>query len=563
MVKKDSLIKGTIILAAAALVARFLGIFQRIPLDNLMSTQSGVYFNDANNIYLMLLIIATGGIPSAISKMISQRYALGRPEEAQRIYRAALWFGSVTGVIVSVLLFVFAPFIATNISIEPGLDASIRAIAPALLLFPIIAMMRGYFQGRQMMMAGGLSQIVEQILRVITAVGLVMLVVSWDMGDRKVAAVATFGSVLGSIGAFGVMLYYARKLKRQDRQEQAALSGQVSSMQTGESELVVEASSQVKSSYRSIYKELFAISIPIVIAAMTVQFVYNFDTMLFNRLTGSFYETKEAAKQFHNWLAFRAQGIAGIPPILAIALSTSIIPVLSSAFSVRNMKEVERQTSLVMRIVVFTGVPAALTLTVAAVSVTGFLFGDANAGGSGIVAALTAGTIFQITMMTSNSILFGLGQTNVPMRHTLIGLVVKVIASLALAPLLGVYGLIIASTLCFVTIASLNLRVIKKEVNLSVLGARWLGYGVTIVISAGAGWMTDILVRGWLEGLTPRVGFLISALAAGMVSFGLYLALLILLKVVTAEDVRQFPGPLRKLLSPLIRLTMRSKSDSR
>ena len=92
---------------------------------------------------------------------------------------------------------------------------------------------------------------------------------------------------------------------------------------------------------------------------MTVQFVYNFDTMLFNRLTGSFYETKDIAKQFHNWLAFRAQGIAGIPPILAIALSTSIIPVLSSAYSVRNIKEVERQTSLVMRIVVFTGVPAA------------------------------------------------------------------------------------------------------------------------------------------------------------------------------------------------------------
>ena len=118
MAKKDSLIKGTIILAAAALVARFLGIFQRIPLDNLMATQSGVYFNDANNIYLMLLIVATGGIPSAISKMISQRYALGRPDEAQRIYRAALWFGTVTGILVSILLFVFAPYIATHISLE-------------------------------------------------------------------------------------------------------------------------------------------------------------------------------------------------------------------------------------------------------------------------------------------------------------------------------------------------------------------------------------------------------------------------------------------------------------
>ena len=66
------------------------------------------------------------------------------------------------------------------------------------------------------MMAGGISQIIEQILRVVTAVGLVLLVASWGLGDRKIAAVATFGSVLGSIGAFGVMLYYAKKLKRQD-----------------------------------------------------------------------------------------------------------------------------------------------------------------------------------------------------------------------------------------------------------------------------------------------------------------------------------------------------------
>ncbi|MBW7458319.1 oligosaccharide flippase family protein, partial [Paenibacillus sepulcri] len=209
MVKKDSLIKGTIILAAAALVARFLGIFQRIPLDNMLTVDGGNYFNVANNIYLMLLIIATGGIPSAISKMVSERYALGRPADAQRIYRAALWFGAITGLVVASLLYIFAPFIATQISQHPGADISIRAIAPALLLFPVIAMMRGYFQGRQFMMAGGISQIVEQFMRVLTAIGLVVLLLAWGWSDRWVAGAATFGSVLGSVGAFLVMLFYA------------------------------------------------------------------------------------------------------------------------------------------------------------------------------------------------------------------------------------------------------------------------------------------------------------------------------------------------------------------
>src|SRR5262245_57699535 len=127
MVKKDSLIKGTIILAAAALVARFLGIFQRIPLDYMTDSHGGGYFTVANNIYRMLLIVATGGIPSAISKMVSERYALGRPDEARRIYKAALLFGAVTGVLITVLLLIFAPFYATHIAEKPGAALAVRA----------------------------------------------------------------------------------------------------------------------------------------------------------------------------------------------------------------------------------------------------------------------------------------------------------------------------------------------------------------------------------------------------------------------------------------------------
>ena len=112
------------------------------------------------------------------------------------------------------------------------------------------------------------------------------------------------------------------------------------------------------------------------------------------------------------------------------------------------------------------------------------------------------------------------------------------------------------------SIASLNLRVIRKEVKLNVLGTRWFGYGVTILISGAAGWLTDILVRGWLGDLPARAVFFLSAAAAGIVSLGLYAAFLVLLKVVTPDDVRQFPGPLRKLLNPLMRLTARSKSSS-
>lgn len=525
--KKDSLIKGTLILAAAALVARALGLFQRIPLDYMLDHAGLTYFNTANNVYLLLLVIATGGIPSAISRMIAQRYALGQRNEAKRIYRAALTFGAVTGIVLSVLLFVFAGSYA-RMGDNAGAEFAIAAIAPSLILFPVIAMMRGYFQGRQIMQAGGMSQIIEQIARVMTAIGLALIVLSWGWDSRWVAAAAASGSVFGSVSAFAVMLYYAAKLRRIDRQQQ------------DEAEIVTSTLS-----FKAIYKEMFSISIPIVVAAMTVQFLYNFDTSFFYRLTGEFYSSKALAEQAFSVLGNRAQSLAGIPPILAIALSTSIIPIISAAYSVRNMEEVERQTSLVLRIVVFTGVPVALVLTVAAQSATGLLFEDSL--GSGIVAALLAGTVFQITMMTTNSILFGLGRARVPMRHTFIGLAAKVIGSLLLAPLLGAYGLILASTICFATISWFNLRVIRREVKFRIFGARWWNYIFTIGVAAIMGYVTERVVLDSLHQSSSKLTYLLAATSSTAVTLISYALLLVQLRVIKEQDMANMPSRLRKV----------------
>ncbi|WP_341281534.1 polysaccharide biosynthesis protein [Paenibacillus sp. FSL H8-0537] len=550
--KKDSLIKGTLILAMAALVARMLGIFQRVPLEHMLSKEGLASFTVSNNLYLTLLIVATGGIPSAISKMVSERYALGRQQEAQRIYKAALLFGLVTGLILSTLLYVFAPQLAASQDLPDAVFA-IRAIAPTLLLFPLIAMMRGYFQGRQLMMAGGLSQIMEQIMRVIVGVGLAILVLAWGWGDQMGAAAASFGNFFGAIGAIAVMVWYAVKLRRTDKLELDKMPAGSEAAQT----VALQKAEASRIPYRAIYREIFSISIPIVVTAITVQLMYMVDNYLLMKLRAGVYSYNQAVEVLADF-GGKAQSIAGIPPILAIALSTSIIPVISSAFSVRNMSEVNRQTSLVMRIVLFTGIPAALTLAVLAYSVTGLLFTGPQ--GSGIVAALTAGTIFQATMMISNSVLFGLGRPRLAMYNTLIGIGLKLLGSFVLAPIFGMYGLIAASTLCFIFITWFNLQSIRSYVQFNVLGRRWVPYFAAVLISMAAGWGVDKGLRWLLEGfaLPDRLAYLISLIAAGVVIGGLYLGLLILLRVVTAEDVKTFPGPLRKLFAKLFRLTGRA-----
>ena len=537
--KKDSLIRGTIILAAAALIARFLGIFQRVPLDYMLKEAGGAYFTAANNIYLLLLVVATAGIPSTISKMIAERHARGRIAEARDIYRAALLFGIVTGVVVSGALFVFAPLLARD---NPGAAASIRAIAPALLLFPVIAMMRGYFQGRQYMTAGAVSQIVEQILRVVTSVALAFALYSWGFEDERIAAAASAGTIFGAVGAFAVMLGYAVKLRRADAAgRRTAGAG-------------ARGSGRRNMRYGDIYREIFRLSVPIVLTSMTVQFFYYFDTQFFYRLTESFYGSRELTDTALDILGMKAQTIAGIPPILAVALSQSIIPVISSAYATGSMREVSRQASLVLRIVIFTGVPIALALTAAAPSVTGLLY---TPGGSGVVAALTAGTVLQIVMMTTNSTLFGLGKPRQAMYHTLTGMAVKAALSALLGPALGVYGLILASTIGFLWIGGFNVLSIRKVVPIAVLGPRWLPYAGAVLLASAAGYGIDFAGLRLLDDLPFKLACFFTAAASCAVSGAAYLALMVLFGAVTREDAASFPGPLKKLFAPLLRVRAR------
>ncbi|WP_322906791.1 polysaccharide biosynthesis protein [Paenibacillus campi] len=535
MSKSESFIKGTIILAAAALVARVLGLVQRVPLEHMLGFSGDASFTLANNVYLMLLAVATAGIPSTLSKMVSERYALGRPHEAKRIYYAALLFGGAAGIVMTVLMYVGAPYYAA-LAKEPAAALALQAIAPSLLLFPAIAMMRGYFQGRNMMSAGGISQIIEQFARVLTAIVLAYVLLRIGYGDTEVAAGASFGSVLGSVGAFLVMVYYTFKLRKQDA------ANRILTERTGAEPVIP---------LRQIYGDIFKLSIPIVISSLTIPAVNFIDgTLIKPLLIGNVGDA--AATAALGILGTRAQSIAGIPPILAIALSTSLIPVISAAYARKEEDNLKRQVSLALRISVLTGIPIVLMLTTAAYSINGLLF--TNTEGAGIIGLLTLGTIFQITMMTTNSMLIGINKVNLSMVHVLCGIAVKLLLSVLLAPFLGIYGIIVATGLCFLLITMLNLRSLRQVVSFSILGNRWLGFMITSFVLTVAGLLCNQAGVALTEWMNHRVAFFIGCCMVGIATLVIYPVLLVLLRVVRAEELSSYPGPLRKLLSPLMRL---------
>jgi stage V sporulation protein B len=310
---------------------------------------------------------------------------------------------------------------------------------------------------------------------------------------------------------------------------------------------------------RDIYRAIFSISVPILLTAMTIQVLYLIDqTVLIPLSKGAF--GRETAQAWLDVLAMRAQSLAGIPPILAIALSQSLMPVIAAAHASGDGERVRRQASLALRIALFTGLPVVVALTTTAHAVNGLLF--ENAEGSLIVGWLTASTLFQITMMTSNSILQGLDRVHAATVHTLTGVGLKLALSLALTPWLGVYGLLAATTVCFVFVTVWNLAVIRRVAGVRPLGDRAAGFAAVAVVLAAAGAGVTWAMLEATGGMAGKWPYLLTVAVGGAVTAGLYPFLLARFGVVRQDDLASFPAPLRRLLAPFLRRFGRSARNA-
>lgn len=543
--RKDSLVRGTLILMIAAFTARFLGAVQRVPLVNLLGKDGMATYAIAYNVYFILLIVATAGIPSALSKLVSERMALGRYDEANRIYRAAAMFAAAAGVIFAVGIFAAAPSYA-QFTKDPASAMSIRAIAPALLFFPLIAIMRGYFQGRQRMLGNGLSQIVEQVLRLGAAIILAYVLLKQGRSLSTAVAGASFGGVAGSVGAILVMTVSWWNLRRLDKAEPVPY---------GSSH---DNSDAAPLSYRSIYRMLFRISVPIVLFSITVPAINWIDSSLFIRLV-QVHHNYQQAKDLLGIVGGQAQPLAGIPIILAVALGQSIVPVISSAFAKKEHKQVRSQTSKALSIAVLSGLPMVIAICTAARPLNAFIFG--NAVGTYLVVLQVAASFFQIMMQTSGAILMGLGRMKALIITVIVGFVVKLACDFALALWLDAAGIVAATIVAFTVMTLMNLAVLKKQVDYQLLPKRKLRLAITMLVTTGIGAVLERMIHSKLpqamtlhdldsQGL-PGIERLIygaDAAVIGLAVIATYLGMVFALRIIRPEEMDTLPAPLRRIL---------------
>ncbi len=447
----QTMLKGATILAAAALVTKVFGAVFRIPLTNMIGAEGQSYYTVAYNIYTLLFVIATAGIPVAISRMVSSRIAEKDYINAHKSYKLALKVSSVLGCLAFLILFFGAGFIARSYNI-PGAEPSIRALSFAMLLTPAQSSFRGYYQGRQEMLPTGLSEVVEQMIRVV--VGLSLAYMFYKSSLEMAAAGATFGASAGVTAALIVMIiiYLRDKSKR-------------SALMADSIERAEDDSSRLK--------ELLAYLIPVTIGAAVLPIMFNIDSaMVVRRLMATGWDRVTAQKLF-GLMGGYCDPIINLPSVFTDAICISLMPAITTAYTLKNKDELNKQLRTGLKTMMIIAYPCTIGLMVLARPILTMLFFKQHDEALMAVPTLQILSLLIVMgaiMRTFATSLQGIGHMMLPVRNLFIGVLIKAVVSYLL---LGVYsininGAPIGTVIAHITAAILNYLSLRKYVDVEI-----------------------------------------------------------------------------------------------
>ena len=191
--KSNYLVQGTI-LAVASIIARVIGMIYRIPLTNILGDEGNGYYTTANQIYTILLMISTFSLPLAVSKLVSERLHQGQYKNAQKVFHCAMRFSVIAGGVISLLTFFLAGVICGSIMKVDNASYALRVLSPAIFIFAIAGVFRGYFQGHESMVPTAVSQIIEQIINAFVSVIGAALLFRFHWRQQHFHGTGTWGS---------------------------------------------------------------------------------------------------------------------------------------------------------------------------------------------------------------------------------------------------------------------------------------------------------------------------------------------------------------------------------
>ncbi|HET7626903.1 MAG TPA: polysaccharide biosynthesis protein [Bacillales bacterium] len=450
---QSRLLRGTLILSAAVFFSKFLGLIFVIPFEALVDKRGLALYGYAYTPYAIILSMATLGVPMAVSKFVSKYNSLGDYETGRRLFRSGLVLMSATGFAAFLTLFFLAEPIAHGVIDPNAKDGNtiadvvlvIRLVATALLVVPVMSVIRGYFQGFQSMGPTAASQVIEQIVRILfILIGAFVALKIFHASYVAAVAAATFAAFVGALGGLAVLItYWIKRKPHLDRQLAAG---------TYHSNLPLTV----------MYKELITYAIPFVVVGLAIPFYLLVDQFTVNETLMAAGMTQPEAEIIFANLNQAVQKLVMIPVSLSTALAVTLVPTITNSYTSGKTAALHHQMTQAFQIVLFLTIPAAVGLSVLAHPVYGSLYGLENGEVGAAILRWYAPTalLFALFSITS-AILQGINRQKFAVFSLLVGLLVKMMLNVPLIARWHGLGAVAATDIGFLCSVLLNVFVIR------------------------------------------------------------------------------------------------------
>ncbi len=520
MAAKSSFIKGAAILGVAGLLVKIIGAFYRVPLTNIIGIDGAGYYQAVYPIYAFLLVASSAGLPTAISKLVSERIAKGDEYGARRVFKLAFRLLSIIGVVSAVVLALLSG-ILENANNMPGSRLGFLAIAPALLFVSILSAYRGYFQGMQRMTPTAVSQIIEQIGKL--AVGLTLGASMLPLGPEYGAMGAMIGVSFSELLALVLLMGYYHRVKR----DMGALK------QTHKPE-----------PRKAVIAALLAIAIPVTIGASIMPLTQSIDSfMIVNKLMDLGY-AQEVAKDAFAVLTGPVQSLINMPAVLSLAIAMSLVPAISQATAQKRGLDVRDMAGTGLKITILIGMPASVGMFCLAEQILSMLYRTLTpeelALGTELLRTMSVAVMMLALVQSMTGILQGMGKQMVPVINLFFGAIIKVAVSLILLgiPQINIVGASIGTIACYTFAAIMNIIYVCRRTGLR---PRFLDFIVKPLFASG-------LMAGGILVLYPLILNLagnsntIATLLSVIIAVVVYFSTILLTKTLNATDLDLIPG---------------------
>jgi O-antigen/teichoic acid export membrane protein len=468
MSESKELVRGTFLITLSILITKVLGVVYIIPFYAIIGGEENLApFNYAYTPYNIAIAIATAGVPLAASKYVSKYNAIGAYKVSEKLYKSSFMVMTVTGFIGFIILYLLAPSIATiTLAHESGAKGGwsvenitwiIRIISMVVIFIPLLATWRGVFQGYKSMGPTAVSEVIEQIARILfILIGSYIVLNVFNGSILAANGVATFAAAVGAIAGIFTLWYYWRKRKPN-------IQKMVDSDTTG-----------IDVSYGKMYKEIISYSIPFVIVSLNFPLFNLVDQFTHNGALDIAGVPSRMHDYFFTILNMTTNKIVMIPTSLSAGFAVSLIPFITKTYAAGEIQEMHRQIRTSLGVLMFITVPASLGIMALALPIY-TVFYSYNVDGSNVLFYYAPVAILIALLSVTASMLQGIDKQKLTVYVILVAVVIKIILNTPLIVAFHSQGAVLSTALALLFAISCNFVILKKYAKFN-FGETWLHF---------------------------------------------------------------------------------------